>query len=362
MTTAGSTRGSGRARYGKDILLRHGAHCVGLDPVNEFHTKAVEFGLPVYAAGDAEEIAEASAAIFSGRIRGLEIVRGLGLENAEISPEWYETADILKSKPGPACGEKQPSASTGVFPVLHCCQEIPCNPCTAVCPRGLITIAGDIRHIPSFALNEAGEGCTGCERCVAICPGLAITLVDTRKNAEFPTVSIPFEFLEDRIKPGDTVTVVDTGAGRLGEVKVEAVKSIKANNRTVIIKVLAPAAYAAKIAGLRVQDDFEGSVQTVQQQVRTPDEAIVCRCERVTAGEIRRLIKDGVRDINEIKAVTRACMGACQSKTCTPLIHRLFREEGVPDSEVVDQLKRPLFMEVPLGILSGLDETEKKDK
>ncbi|MCK7480484.1 MAG: 2Fe-2S iron-sulfur cluster-binding protein [Candidatus Moduliflexus flocculans] len=44
---------------------------VGLDPVDEFYDKAREFGLPAFAAGDAEEIAEASAAIFSGKIRGL---------------------------------------------------------------------------------------------------------------------------------------------------------------------------------------------------------------------------------------------------------------------------------------------------
>ncbi|MEN6559688.1 MAG: FAD-dependent oxidoreductase, partial [Acidobacteriota bacterium] len=40
---------------------------VGLDPVNEFYEKAREFGLTAFAAGDAEEIAEASAAIFSGK-------------------------------------------------------------------------------------------------------------------------------------------------------------------------------------------------------------------------------------------------------------------------------------------------------
>ena len=44
---------------------------VGLDSVNEFYLKAKEFGLPVVAAGDAEEIAEASAAIFSGKDQGL---------------------------------------------------------------------------------------------------------------------------------------------------------------------------------------------------------------------------------------------------------------------------------------------------
>jgi hypothetical protein len=51
-------------------------------------------------------------------------------------------------------------------------------------------------------------------------------------------------------------------------------------------------------------------------------------------------------------------MGSCGAKTCTPLIHRLFREEGIPESEIVDQPKRPLFMEVPLGTFAGVEEKE----
>ncbi|MDW7761700.1 MAG: FAD-dependent oxidoreductase [Acidobacteriota bacterium] len=113
---------------------------------------------------------------------------------------------------------------------------------------------------------------------------------------------------------------------------------------------------APRIGGIRVQpESVTEPIATVMPEV-TPDETIVCRCERVTAGEIRGLIRDGERDINQIKAVTRACMGACGAKTCTPLIHRLFREEGVPMSEIVDQPKRPLFIEVPLGAFAGIEE------
>jgi sarcosine oxidase subunit alpha len=61
---------------------------IGLDPVDEFYVKAREFGLASYAAGDAEEIAEASAAIFSGKIRGLEILKDLGRDVGEISRDW----------------------------------------------------------------------------------------------------------------------------------------------------------------------------------------------------------------------------------------------------------------------------------
>jgi Fe-S-cluster-containing hydrogenase component 2/bacterioferritin-associated ferredoxin len=326
---------------------------VGLDPVNEFFDKAREFGLPAFAAGDAEEIAEASAAIFSGKIRGLEVARSLGHEVGEISADWYRTADILKSRPGATFAERTPEPEAGVFPVIHCNQEIPCDPCTAVCPNDLIEMdKTDIRLLPSFVHEKGGKGCTGCEKCVAICPGLAITLVDYRKDAEFPTVAVPFEFLKDTLAVGDRVVVEDTDGNALGRVEVAAVKAIKANDRTVIVKVRAPRAFAKRIAGLRLQPP-ETSDSLARYVERTADDTIICRCERVTAGEIRKLIRDGVRDINEIKAVTRTSMGSCGAKTCTPLLHRLFREEGVPESEIVDQPKRPLFLEVSLGLFAG---------
>lgn len=328
---------------------------VGLDPVNEFFEKAREFGLTAFAAGDAEEIAEASAAIFSGKIRGLEVARALGHDVGEISPDWYRTADILKSRPGATVHELTPVAEAGVFPVIHCNQEIPCDPCTAVCPNDLIEMdETDIRLLPTFVGDKGGKGCTGCEKCIAICPGLAITLVDFRKDAEFPTVAIPFEFLKDTLKAGDRVVVEDTEGQPLGQVEVGAVKAIKANDRTVIVRVRAPREYAKRIAGLRLQPP-ETAEPLSRYVERTSEDTIVCRCERVTAGEIRELIRQGVRDISEIKAVTRASMGSCGAKTCTPLIHRLFREEGVPEAEIVDQPKRPLFMEVALGTFAGLD-------
>jgi sarcosine oxidase subunit alpha len=332
---------------------------VGLDPVSEFSEKSREFGLTAFAAGDAEEIAEASAAIFSGKIRGLEVARALGRDVGEISADWYRTAEILKSKPGATIHERTPSEDKGVFPVIHCNQEIPCDPCTAVCPNKLIDMdKTDIRLLPTF-LGEGGGGvCSGCEKCVAICPGLAITLVDYRKDPEFPTVAIPFEFLKDRLKAGDRVVVEDTEGNALGQVEVGAVRAIKANDRTVIVKVRAPREYAKRIAGIRVQPP-EAAEPLGQYVKRTSEDAIVCRCERVTAGEIRRLVRQGMRDISEIKALTRTSMGSCGAKTCTPLIHRIFREEGVPDAEVVDQPKRPLFIEVPMGIFAGFEVKDK---
>jgi NADPH-dependent 2,4-dienoyl-CoA reductase/sulfur reductase-like enzyme/Fe-S-cluster-containing hydrogenase component 2/bacterioferritin-associated ferredoxin len=331
---------------------------VGLDPVNEFYLKAQEFGLATFAAGDAEEIAEASAAMFSGKIKGLEVARALGREVGEIPPDWYRTAEILKSKPGTTVEEVLPEGEEGVVPVFHCTQEIPCNPCTAVCPQGAIRIdENDIRMLPEFIGEQVGESCIGCEKCVTICPGLAVTLVDYRKEPEHAAVTIAYEFLRESIKAGDLVTVLDAEGQALGNVEVIGVRAIKAFDRTIAVKVRAPREYAKRIAGIQIQEQWV--TRPMDQYVeRMTDDTIVCRCERVTAGEIRSLIREGYRDINEIKAVSRAGMGSCGAKTCTDLIHRLFRDEGIPDAEVVDQTPRPLFMEVPLGMFAGVPVEE----
>ncbi|MBU0705163.1 MAG: FAD-dependent oxidoreductase, partial [Chloroflexi bacterium] len=323
---------------------------VGLDPVDEFIHKAQEFGLPVYAAGDAEEIAEASAAMFTGRIRGMEIARSLGRDVGEVPQEWHRTAEILKSRPGAAVTEDIPEMEDGVLPVLHCAQEIPCNPCTSVCPQECILMEGeDIRALPEYV----GEGCIGCEKCVAICPGLAITLVDYRKGAEYPTVTIPYEFPAEMIHEGEVVTVLDTEGAPLGDVEVIKVRAPKFSDRALLVRVRAPHKIAKLIAGIRAQEP-EVAEPLGEYVTRIANDEIVCRCERVTAGEIRALIRESTRDMNHIKGVTRAGMGACGGKTCANLIERLFREEGVSPQQVAENVRRPLFVEVPLGAFAGV--------
>ncbi len=330
---------------------------VGLDPVDEFHKAAVQFGLPVYAAGDAEEIAEASAAIFAGKIKGLEIARALGATADEIPAAWSRMGEILKSKPGLAVERASldrylDGGAGAVYPVFHCSQEIPCNPCTSVCPQKLIAIEEtDLRCLPEFRGAEGGKACVGCERCVTVCPGLAITLVDERGEGG-PIVTMPFEFPSDRLSPGNRVVVLDDVGTPLGEVSVLEVKALPKNDRTVLVKVRAPRDIAARIAGIRVQEPWIS--QPLPEAVESlGDDAMVCRCERVTAGEIRARIREGYRDMNEIKIVTRAGMGACGGKTCAVLIQRLFREEGVSLVDVTENVRRPLFVEVPLGVLAG---------
>ncbi len=48
-----------------------------------------------------------------------------------------------------------------------------------------------------------------------------------------------------------------------------------------------------------------------------PDDALICRCEAITAGELRRSAKElGAPEVNRAKAFSRTGMGRCQGRYC----------------------------------------------
>lgn len=48
-----------------------------------------------------------------------------------------------------------------------------------------------------------------------------------------------------------------------------------------------------------------------------PDELVVCRCENVTAGELRQAVRDTAADeLNRLKSLCRVGMGRCQGRMC----------------------------------------------
>ena len=52
-----------------------------------------------------------------------------------------------------------------------------------------------------------------------------------------------------------------------------------------------------------------------------PDTVTVCRCEDVTAGQVRRAMADGARSLPAVKRATRAGMGRCQGRMCAVTLH-----------------------------------------
>ncbi|MFI1359071.1 FAD-dependent oxidoreductase [Streptomyces sp. NPDC020898] len=76
------------------------------------------------------------------------------------------------------------------------------------------------------------------------------------------------------------------------------------------------------------------------------DDTVVCRCEEVTAAEVREAVEElGATDVRTVKLLTRAGMGWCQGRVCAPGVAGL---AGCP----MGMAKRPFARPVPLGVLA----------
>jgi len=323
---------------------------VGLSPVDELLQKAREYKLKVYAAGDAQEIAEASAAIFSGKITGRVIARDLGMD-IPIPSDWEAFGEVLKHRPSAGIDFQVSDRETDVFPVIRCVQEIPCNPCIEACPKGLISMPGSILALPEF-----DGDCLGCGQCVLACPGLAITLVfnDYDPGGEKALLMLPFEFINEQVPLGTKVTTVDMEGNIVGKGTVIAVRKRQDQDRRSLVLLEVAEKDKLQVAGFRIREPEAGMAVDLADDVE--NDPIICRCERVRKSEIVRAIRAGVRDMNQLKAVARSGMGGCGGKTCTEQILRIFREEGVDPSEVTLPTVRPLVAEVHLGDFVDDDE------
>ncbi|MCP3943608.1 MAG: FAD-dependent oxidoreductase [Desulfobacteraceae bacterium] len=319
---------------------------VGLESVLEFTQEAQAAGIKVLAAGDAAQIAEASSAMFNGKIAGLKIVQQTSPTPKEIPASWYEKADILKSHPGPVQDLFTPTREEGIFPVIHCKQEIPCNPCSTVCKEGSITMDKDpIKGRPRFEGN-----CKGCMKCLTICPGLAITLVDYRKDPQNPQVFLPYEISNLQVEKNDTIACVDVDGNDLGNFAVSGARSTKDSDNTWIVRVKVPKAIAKKVVAFTIQGkSISEKITKKIPHDHIQDDEIICLCERVTAGQIRDLVRQGATDMNQIKAILRAGMGPCGYKTCENLMNQIFMAEKTAKEDIVQNVRRPLYIEVPLG-------------
>ncbi len=87
---------------------------------------------------------------------------------------------------------------------------------------------------------------------------------------------------------------------------------------------------------------------------------IVCRCEMVSAGEIRDAVRRGATTLDGVKLRTRSGMGRCQGGFCTPRLIRLLSAElGLPPEEIS---KNGPGSELLFGRLRGGREEKTKEE
>ena len=84
------------------------------------------------------------------------------------------------------------------------------------------------------------------------------------------------------------------------------------------------------------------------------DDVLVCRCEEVTAGEIRAAIRAGATDVTQVKLRTRAGMGLCQGRTCELLVQQILSQElGISQDQAGYSTPRTPQRPITFGTLGG---------
>ena len=92
-------------------------------------------------------------------------------------------------------------------------------------------------------------------------------------------------------------------------------------------------------------------------QVPLHDGTLVCRCEQVTAGEIRQVAAHGCMGPNQGKAFTRCGMGPCMGRYCGNTVSQLLGDfHDRPVAEIGHYRIRPPLKPLTVGQLVRLDD------
>lgn len=94
-----------------------------------------------------------------------------------------------------------------------------------------------------------------------------------------------------------------------------------------------------KIARAYLLHSFAPSAQIFD----VPDDTMICRCECVTAKDIRQAVQAGFLDVNEVKRVTRCGMGQCQGRMCGQALAELVAQAQAlgPDAVGMLHIRQP---------------------
>jgi NADPH-dependent 2,4-dienoyl-CoA reductase/sulfur reductase-like enzyme len=87
-----------------------------------------------------------------------------------------------------------------------------------------------------------------------------------------------------------------------------------------------------------------------------PDSAIVCRCEAVSAGDLRSTVRElGAQELNRAKALCRVGMGRCQGRYCGHAAAEIVADAACVPLQQVGRLRgqgpvKPLAMALPMAV------------
>jgi thioredoxin reductase/Fe-S-cluster-containing hydrogenase component 2 len=267
-------------------------YCREFGDILPLHGPGMETSIPgIFIAGDAAGIEEANTALEEGRIAGISAASFLGsipdkaakLDREEVWQRlnalrggsfgkmrrlgkhtllhFYDSSPKLGNlaqEPDNYCSDQAPGETDLALPkfgsrpiaVIACDQDIPCNPCVAVCPVHAISMEPDIIGIPK--LNR--QLCTGCGACLVVCPGQAITLFQERYNEERSALTFVYELLP-LPKPGTPCRALDRHGRFVCDAEVVKVRSGKKLEASNLITIAFPREYAQMVRFMERQGE-----------------------------------------------------------------------------------------------------------
>ena len=108
--------------------------------------------------------------------------------------------------------------------------------------------------------------------------------------------------------------------------------------------------------------DIQAKLKEIGPFVEGPDDnLLVCRCEEVTKGQIRKAVHEGIFTLEEMRRYLRSGMGLCQGQTCGKLVIGIIASElKVSPAEVVPASSRAPMRPIEMCILAedGGDDDE----
>jgi Fe-S-cluster-containing hydrogenase component 2 len=249
-------------------------------PVHDDHFETTVPG--VYVAGDLAGIEEATTAMEQGRIAGLSAAHALGyvpdVSYKELLEEARRGLEELRVVHPMGPGDLQESAGRGgvlsraaartgvldtsdweVIPgwpseermrqgpvaVIECPETIPCDVCEPACHLSAVSLGGTMTALPRLDV----EKCSGCALCVALCPGLAMFVVDLSYSSDEATITFPYEFLPLPEK-GSRVRGTDREGEPIVDARVVKVQTGKRFDHTAVITIAIPVEYARVVRGI----------------------------------------------------------------------------------------------------------------
>jgi thioredoxin reductase/Fe-S-cluster-containing hydrogenase component 2 len=249
------------------------------------HDRMMETSVPgIFIAGDASGVEEANTALEEGRIAGTAAAWRLGLISretleAETFPVWERLNKLRSGSFGVlrSIGKQRIMASGEVFEapvypgfcedtfspdleppvegkgdrpvaVIHCYQDIPCDPCVDVCPVHAISMKPAITGLPKVDK----EVCTGCGLCLAICPGQAIFLYQDRYDDLCSSLTFVYEFLPLPAE-GESCEAVDRRGAYVCDAKIVKVRTGSHLHASPLVTIAFDRQYRDRVRSLKLR-------------------------------------------------------------------------------------------------------------